>query len=437
MQHDNFIKRVVYKALQLIPDSVYVRLKYRKAFGRWPDLRNPRSFNEKLTWLKLHDRNPLYTAMVDKYEAKRYVAGIIGDEYIIPTYGVWDRAEDIDFDALPDKFVLKATHDSGRVIICRDKSTLDRQKAIREMRLSLRRNFYAVTREWPYKNVKPRIIAEKLLEVADNAELADYKVHNFNGVPKVILVCRDRFRDTGLTEDFFDSEWKHLDVRRPGHPNAPILEDKPEELDKMLELSERLSKSYPFMRTDFYSVGGKVYFGEITLYPASAAVPFVPESFDDLLGKEFNVTNLMGEGKILTFRNMSILIRLADSSTADNSINDYKFFCFNGRVKFMKVDLDRSTEHRANYYDRDFRLLEFGEVEYPPDFARKVDKPACFKSMIELAEKIARKMRFVRVDFYEIDKHVFFGEITFYPSSAAGRFTVPTADLEIGKLLKL
>lgn len=188
MQHDNFIKRVVYKALQLIPDSVYVRLKYRKAFGRWPDLRNPRSFNEKLTWLKLHDRNPLYTAMVDKYEAKRYVAGIIGDEYIIPTYGVWDRAEDIDFDALPDKFVLKATHDSGRVIICRDKSTLDRQKAIREMRLSLRRNFYAVTREWPYKNVKPRIIAEKLLEVADNAELADYKVHNFNGVPKVILV---------------------------------------------------------------------------------------------------------------------------------------------------------------------------------------------------------------------------------------------------------
>lgn len=295
MKSDSKSKLLAYKiANYLIPDSLYVRLKYRKAFGRWPDLNNPITFNEKLTWLKLNDHNPLYTRMVDKYEAKNYVAGIIGEEYIIPTYGVWERAEDIDFDALPDKFVLKATHDSGRVIICKDKSTLDKNKAIREMRESLKRNFYAVTREWPYKNVKPRIIAEKLLETIDGEELADYKVHNFNGIPKVILVCRDRFGNTGLTEDFFDKEWVHLDVRRPGHPNASVIEKKPVELTKILELSEMLSKDHPFMRTDFYCVDGKVYFGEITLYPASASVPFDPQSFDEILGNNLYVENLSG-----------------------------------------------------------------------------------------------------------------------------------------------
>lgn len=297
MKSDSKVKLLAYKiANYLIPDSLYVRLKFRKAFGRWPNLKNPATFNEKLTWLKLYDHNPLYTKMVDKYEAKNYVADIIGEEHIIPTYGVWDKAEDIDFDALPDKFVLKATHDSGRVIICKDKSTLDKDRAIKEMRESLKRNFYAVTREWPYKNVKPRIIAEKLLEMDEEEELADYKVHNFNGVPEVILVCRDRFGSNGLTEDFFDKEWVHIDVRRPGHPNATNIEKKPDELAKMLELSEKLSKDYPFMRTDFYCVDDKIYFGEITLYPASASVPFEPQMFDDIFGNSLHIEHLIRGG---------------------------------------------------------------------------------------------------------------------------------------------
>lgn len=196
MHADSKFKSLIYSLGLIIPDKLYLMMKFRKNFGRWPNLRNPQTFNEKLNWLKLHDRNPIYTRMVDKFEAKEYVASIIGKEYIIPTLGVWSSADDIDFDSLPDKFVLKATHDSGRVIICKDKSKLDREMAVREMRESLRRNFYAVTREWPYKHVKPRIIAEQLLEVSPDEELADYKVHNFNGVPKVILVCRDRFSDT-------------------------------------------------------------------------------------------------------------------------------------------------------------------------------------------------------------------------------------------------
>lgn len=294
MQHDSIIKGMAYRIMQLIPDRWYLMLKYRKNFGRWPDLRNPRTFNEKLNWLKLHDRNPLYTRMVDKAEAKSYVAERIGAQYIIPTLGVWDSADDIDFDSLPDEFVMKATHDSGRVIICRDKLTLDCEWAREEMRKSLKRNFYAVTREWPYKNVRPRIIAEKLLHADDGSELADYKVHNFNGVPRAILVCRDRFKDTGLTEDFFSDDWTHLDVRRPGHPNAPVLEPRPKELEEMLTLSEMLAKDYPFMRTDFYTVGGKVYFGEITLYPASGATPFDPAEYDDLFGSYIDLSVNMG-----------------------------------------------------------------------------------------------------------------------------------------------
>lgn len=296
MHTDSKIKALLYRLGLIVPDRIFIMLKYRKAFGRWPNLKNPQTFNEKLNWLKLHDRNPLYTRMVDKCEAKRYVADLIGEEYIIPTLGVWNRAEDIDFDALPDKFVLKATHDSGRVIICKDKSKLDRAKAVREMKESLKRDFYAVTREWPYKNVKPRIIAEQLLESSDDAGLADYKVHNFNGVPKVILVCRDRFAETGLTEDFYDTEWTHLDVKRPGHPNAPIIESCPESLGKMLELSKRLSADYPFMRTDFYTIGDKVYFGEITLYPASGTVPFEPSRYDDLFGSSLNIRKLDDSG---------------------------------------------------------------------------------------------------------------------------------------------
>ena len=298
MIHSGKLKTLMYRIGLVIPDRLFIMLKYKKAFGRWPDLKNPKTFNEKLNWLKLYDRNPLYTVMVDKYEAKKYVANLIGEEYIIPTFGVWEKGEDIDFDALPDKFVLKATHDSGRVIICRDKSKLDRKKAVEEMNKSLKRDFYAVTREWPYKNVKRRIIAEQLLEPLSGGDIADYKVHNFNGIPKVILVCRDRFADTGLTEDFFDIGWTHLNVRRPGHPNAPIAESRPAELDKMLELSEKLSNGYPFMRTDFYTIGGKVYFGEITLYPASGAVPFEPSEYDDLFGDNLKIIKDVSGGGI-------------------------------------------------------------------------------------------------------------------------------------------
>lgn len=280
MHSDSKLKSLLYRLALVVPDRWFVALKFRKNLGRWPDLRNPKTFNEKLNWLKLHDHNPLYTTMVDKYEAKRYVASIIGEEYIIPTLGVWERAEDIDFDSLPDKFVLKATHDSGRVIICRDKSKLDRAQAVADMRASLKRNFYAVTREWPYKNVKPRIIAETLLETTDGEDLKDYKFFCFNGRVDSVMVCVDR--NIGKTKFyFFDEDWNLLRINKGG---LSVPEDftmpKPKGIDKMFKIALILSKGHSFVRVDLYNVSGKIYFGELTLFPDSGLDPNLLETTD-------------------------------------------------------------------------------------------------------------------------------------------------------------
>lgn len=272
------------KFSKLIPDRAYLKLKYRANFGRKLNLKSPKTFNEKLQWLKLYDRKTEYTALVDKYEVKSHVAEKIGEEYIIPTLGVWDHAEDIDFDALPNQFVLKCTHDSGGIVICRDKSQLDVEKAKRILNRALKNNFYFSGREWPYKNVKARILAEQYMEDAETAELRDYKVHNFNGEPKLVLVCGNRFSKSGLTEDFYSNTWEHLNVRRPNHPNADVPAEMPEVLQQMFEFSRILSKGVPFLRTDFYIVNHKIYFGELTFFPANGFAPFDPEEWDDTFG---------------------------------------------------------------------------------------------------------------------------------------------------------
>ena len=279
------LKPEVYNKL---PDKKAIKIKYKFIFGKYPDLRHPKTFNEKLQWLKLYNRKPEYTTMVDKYEVKKYVADIIGEEYIIPTYGVWDRAEDIDFDKLPNQFVLKCTHDSGSVIICEDKKQFDCEAAKVKLNECLKKNLYLWGREWPYKNVKPRIIAEKYITNTDEVP-EDYKIHNFNGVPKVILVCRDRYKNTGMTEDFFTAEWEHLDVKRPGKENSesPIL--CPAELEEMLDISKKLSKDFPFLRTDFYTIQHHVYFGELTFYPSSGLTGFIPQKYDDIFGDWINL----------------------------------------------------------------------------------------------------------------------------------------------------
>ncbi len=284
MNYQRLKRSLLFRLAPYIKDDVtYIKWRW-KAYMDYPlNLEDPKTFNEKLQWIKLHDRQPIYSKMVDKYEVKQYVADIIGEEHIIPTIGVYDRVEDIDFEALPQQFVLKCTHDSGGIVICKDKSLLDHDAAIRKLQHGLKKNYYYQNREWPYKNVKPRIIAEQYMD-NDGQELDDYKVHNFNGEPKVVLVCSDRYKKSGLAEDFYSCEWEHLDISRPGLRHSAEVQEKPAELDEMLDLAKKLSVGIPFVRTDFYIINHQVYFGEMTFFPACGMKPFVPREWDYKLG---------------------------------------------------------------------------------------------------------------------------------------------------------
>lgn len=263
-----------------IDDEKYLKFIYFFCFWKKLDLENPTTYNEKLQWLKLYDRRAIYTTMVDKYAAKDYVSERIGQQYIIPTLGVWDSFDEIDFDHLPNQFVLKCTHDSGGLVICKDKSKLDKKAARKKIGKCLKHNYFYLGREWPYKNVKPRIIAEPYL-VDHNGELKDYKFFCFSGIPKMLFIATNRGIDTRF--DFYDMNFQHLPFMN-GHANAERNLQCPEGFDKMKELAGVLSQGLPELRVDFYNVDGKIYFGELTLFHFSGLVPFEPAEWDEKIG---------------------------------------------------------------------------------------------------------------------------------------------------------
>lgn len=269
--------------LNFLDDATYLKMMYKVNMGESLNLDFPQTFNEKLQWLKIHDRNPLYTSLVDKYEVKKYVAARIGQQYIIPTLGVWNHFDDINFDSLPNQFVLKCTHDSGGIVICKNKKELDKEAAKNLLEKCLERNYYWYGREWPYKNVKPRIIAEKFLADDDNVDLKDYKLMCFSGHLKATFVCSNRFSDTGLCVTFFDKEWKRLPFERH-YPSDNREICKPDSYNEMIRLAEILSQGIPFVRVDFYEVKGKTYFGELTFYPGNGMEEFTPKKWDKILG---------------------------------------------------------------------------------------------------------------------------------------------------------
>lgn len=246
------------------------------------NLDNPRSFNEKINWLKLNHKDESLTRLVDKYAVKEYVASIIGVEHVIPTLAVYDKAEDIDFDKLPQQFVLKCTHDSGGIVVCKDKNKLDKTKAVKMLHKALKRNFIALTREYPYKNVTPRIIAEQYME-DEYGELRDYKVFCSDGKPWMMFIASNR--QTGLANfDFYDMEFNKLPIVN-GHPNAPFQIDKPKSFDKMIELASKLSKGFIHVRVDFYDINGHLYFGELTFFHNSGLESIQPVEWDYKMGE--------------------------------------------------------------------------------------------------------------------------------------------------------
>lgn len=280
-------KRVVIYLLcriaPIIPDKLFLKWLFRLRMGYKLNLDNPQTFSEKLQWLKLYNRKPEYTQMVDKFEAKKYVASIIGEEYIIPTLGVWDSVDDIDFDALPEQFVLKTTHGGGNtgVVICRDKSTFDIAKAKAKLQKSLKSCIYRQYREWPYKNVKRRIIAEALI---GNGYTEDYKFFCFEGEVKLCQVISGR--ESTMTIDFYDKEWNHQPFHEPkAYPFSKRPLRRPALYDKMWEVAQALCKNQHFIRIDLYAVNDQIYFGELTFFPTSGMGGFEPQEWDYKFGE--------------------------------------------------------------------------------------------------------------------------------------------------------
>lgn len=296
--HDkaHFCDSVVANLLFWLPGEQYLKLRFRFKVGYWPNLKDPKTFIEKINWLKLHDRKPEYTQMVDKYAVKNYVANKIGQEYVIPTIGVWERPEDIDFDSLPNQFVIKTTHGggSGGVVVCKGKRTFDRKQAITKLRDNMDRDIYRNLREWPYKNVKKQVIAEKFMIPSEKVDdptydLTDYKFFCFNGEPRYCQVIRDRHICESI--DFYDMEWNHQEFvglnPKVTCRSRPI--EKPICLDLMIHICKTLSADIPFLRVDLYVIDSRVYFGELTFYPASGIGKFRPEIWDNEFGNLIHI----------------------------------------------------------------------------------------------------------------------------------------------------
>jgi len=282
------------KVCRFIPDKIYLSLLYKGIFGEKINLENPKTFSEKLQWLKLYDRNLDYTMLVDKYEVRKYIKEKLGEDYLIPMLGVWDNPNDIEFDKLPNQFVLKCNHNSGLgMCICKDKSKLDVKKVKHDLKKGMKQNFYLLGREWPYKNVKRKIIAEKYMKDSTNIDsFTDYKFYCFNGYVDNVMVCLDR--NIGETKFyFFDRNWELLryNVRGKDTPLNFTL-PKPDNLEMMFKIAEQLSKDKPFSRIDLYNSDGKIYFGEITFFPESGLDPNILPNINEYFGELINLKKI-------------------------------------------------------------------------------------------------------------------------------------------------
>ena len=288
------LKRKIYRRLcrlfmKQLPDRLYLEMLYQVRKGKKLNLKKPVSFNEKLNWMKLYDRNPLYTRLADKYLVKDIVADKIGEEFVIPLIGAWDRPEDIRIEELPERFVLKCNHDSGSVVICKDKSKFDMTAAREKLREALDNNYYYFSREWVYKNIIPRIICEPYIEDIEDAELRDYKFFCFDGHVKFLYVATDRFKEGSEVKfTFFDRNYNFLPIVH-AHPYANPYPEKPDRFEEMIGIAETLSKGLKHVRVDLYEANGIILFSEYTFYNNSGFTPFYPEEWDERFGEYLNL----------------------------------------------------------------------------------------------------------------------------------------------------
>lgn len=418
-------------------DKQYLKMRYSLAFGKSLDLENPKTYSEKLQWLKLYNRRPEYTTMVDKYAAKEYVANIIGKEHIIPTLAVYNSTREIDWDALPEQFVLKTTHDSGGIVICRDKGKLDKEAAVRKLDYALCHDNYSVTREWPYKNVPRRIIAEQLMESRpDTHDLPDYKFFCFDGEVKAMFIATDRQKKGEETKfDYFDMDFMPLPFRQ-SHPHATVLPEKPKHFEEMKEIAAKLSKGHPHVRVDLYEVDDNVFFGELTLFHFSGLSPFHPEDWDKVFGDMLTLPGERWGGVIIKFRVESEKLKV---EFIEPELYDYKIFCFDGEPRYLYVASDRAKKERGgtkfDFFDLDFNHLPVRNCH--PNSAEKLTKPESFDEMLSLARKLSKGIPHVRVDFYDVNGKAYWGELTFFSMSGFAPYEPEEWDLRFGEMLRL
>lgn len=284
------VKILLKYSLRFLPDKLYIKLYYRIALKRKLNLESPVTFNEKIQWLKFNNRSPFFTMVSDKYKVRPYVGEKIGDKYLVKLLGVWDSFDEINFNQLPNRFVLKCNHDSGGLAICYDKNNFDIKNARRIIEASLKRNFFYVGREWQYKNIKPKIICEELLCDEQGNVPVDYKISCFNGKVDNIMVCIERFTKTGVKFYFFDKEWQLLRLNR-GDEKLPLdfTLPKPDNLEEMINIAEQLSEPFTYARIDLYNLNGKVYFSEITLSPNSGFDSDITYETDLMFGKKLKI----------------------------------------------------------------------------------------------------------------------------------------------------
>lgn len=280
------MNKILRFCLNRLPDWLFISLQYKKILGGYPDLRNPQTFNEKLQWIKLHDRDDRYTQMSDKYAVREYISKVLGKEYLVPIYGVYDTAEDILWEKLPDEFVMKCTHDGGSVIVCRDKESLDKEKATGKLNRALKRNAFSYAREWPYKNINPKIIVEKYLDNGDTKGLIDYKFYCFAGEPKYLYISQGLENHATARMTFYDINGNRAPFQRSDYElfeTDPVL---PPRFEEMVSCAKKVAEDIGnyFVRVDFYCVDNHIYFSEITFTPVAGYMNIEPEEWDKKLG---------------------------------------------------------------------------------------------------------------------------------------------------------
>lgn len=397
------------KCPKRMSDKYYLSIMWKMMMGYKIDWHNVRTYNEKIQWLKLYDRRPEYTQMVDKYRVKELVASIIGEEYVIPTLAVYGNADEIDLSQLPDKFVLKCNHDSGSVVICEDKARFDLNAAKRKLGEALNENFYWKAREWPYKNVKPCIFAEQFMEDKTNSKQEKRSIAN----TKVLQVAYDNLK--WHKSRVYGSVWNQIEkvIKDEIEKNRGINQE--DAVESMLVFCGELEEKYAQIDGELYYIKNGLFFGDIAFSQREKFESFVPE----YLGLQQNEWMAVQGGKqsmhngwIIRKENYIIYLHSEWPNQTFSGLKDYKFFCFSGEPRIMYIANDSAEYPTTNYYDMDYSPLPLYTRD-PPAFIEP-SKPQNFEQMKVLAAKLSEGIPHVRVDFYENNGKVLFGEMTFF-----------------------